>query len=205
MGCQAPWCITLLLCALHSGLHLFSSPSPLEDDEGDEADHDCCQNGAIDGYEFVIIEELLGVSTRGGGGRGGCGGGALCRTLWWGVVWWKLIVGGNRERQRRHWRVLWRSYEGEKCMKKESYNLPEHVKTKHPFNNSKLLYISWSKRRLNLIYFLATWKPRKWPQMEQHLHLFKVVFDVNIWLFCCWMYLLFHLHLIVICGYRGDS
>lgn len=58
--------------------------SPLEDDEGHEADHNCCQDGAVDGDEFVVqtlVEPLLRITITGGGG-------ALCReSVWWGSVW----------------------------------------------------------------------------------------------------------------------
>lgn len=59
---------------------LLKKPSPLENDEGHKADHDCRQDGAVDGNEFVVqivIEPLLGVAIS---GCGGCGG-AVYRDL----------------------------------------------------------------------------------------------------------------------------
>lgn len=50
--------------------HISSMSSPLEDDEGHEADHHCCQDGAVDRDEFVvqtIVHLLLGVTISGGG------------------------------------------------------------------------------------------------------------------------------------------
>lgn len=35
-------------------LHPLFLFSPLEDDEGHEADNDSCQDGAVDGDEFII-------------------------------------------------------------------------------------------------------------------------------------------------------
>lgn len=56
----------------------FNSPSPpFEDNEGHEANHNCCQDGAVDGYEFVvqfIVDPLLGVAISGGAGGGRCYG-----------------------------------------------------------------------------------------------------------------------------------
>lgn len=54
--------------------------SPLEDDKGHNTDHDCCQDGAVDGYEFVVQvvgEPLLGITVGGSGGGSGSGGGGF--------------------------------------------------------------------------------------------------------------------------------
>lgn len=54
--------------------HISSASSPLEDDEGHEADHHRCQDGAVDRDEFVvqtIVHLLLGVIIN--GGRSCCG------------------------------------------------------------------------------------------------------------------------------------
>lgn len=65
-----------LLCALNFVSCSFLS-SPFEDNEGHKADHDSCQDGAVDWDELVIqtlVEPLLGITISGGGG-------AVCRTL----------------------------------------------------------------------------------------------------------------------------
>lgn len=60
---------------------LFFS-SPFEDNEGHKANHNRCQDGAVDGNEFVIqpiVDSLLGIPVNGGGcGCGGGGGGSWC-------------------------------------------------------------------------------------------------------------------------------
>lgn len=61
--------------------------SPLEDDEGHEADHHGGQDGAVDGDEFVmqtLVDGLVGVHI-------GSGSGAVCR----GAVWGEVDVGGH--------------------------------------------------------------------------------------------------------------
>lgn len=69
-----------LLCALNFVLYFISSlSSPLEDDEGHQADYNSCQDGAVDGDEFVVqmVDQLLGITISGGGGGGGVS------RVWW--------------------------------------------------------------------------------------------------------------------------
>lgn len=58
----------------------------LEDNECHNANHDSCQDGAVDRNELVVrtlIEPFLGIPAGGGGGGGG--GCALCGALKWKV------------------------------------------------------------------------------------------------------------------------
>lgn len=55
---------------------------PFEDDEGHKADHHGCQDGAVNGYKFVveaIVDSLLGVTVS---SRGRCCG-TICGDFLW--------------------------------------------------------------------------------------------------------------------------
>lgn len=100
------------LCSLNLTLYFtWFLSSPLEDYESHKANHDCGEDGAIDGYEFVvqpIVEWLLGIPSTGGG----ISRGAVCWTLWWDCVRWKDI-GAHGVGCERIWSVGTGSCEGE--------------------------------------------------------------------------------------------
>lgn len=69
---------------------------PLKDDKSHDADHYSCQDGAVDGDEFIVqtpVERLVGITVSVGDG-GGAADGAV------GGVWQEVFLLGGREETR---------------------------------------------------------------------------------------------------------
>lgn len=74
---------------------ITTTSSPFEDNEGHKANHHSCQDGAVDGDEFVveaIVDWLLGITVGGRGSRGSC-----CGTICGDFLWKNVIKGWYRE------------------------------------------------------------------------------------------------------------
>lgn len=83
-------CTLIFVCCVLCPITLPDNPltitsSPFEDNEGHKANHHGCQDGAVDGYKFVveaIVDSLLGITVGGRGNRGSCCG-TICGDLLW--------------------------------------------------------------------------------------------------------------------------